>query len=706
MAAAAADIEGLSVVLNAKIDEFKRGMNQAVRDFDSDANKIDSRNQQLTQSIERNMREAATATTFLTSAFKQLLGFEALKRIAEAAIDANLEIAKMTRTAELAGVSFEKLQESQYAFKRLGGADPKSVETTAHDLALKAQAEQREGEGELTNLLAANNMKLLDRNGKVKDFNELMLMAADLLGRTRTEAEAIDIGKVFNLTEEQVRALSKGVGAFTRMQQEAKSAGAVMDEELVQKAVEFDKLWSESWAKFPTYAKAAAIEAIKALTPFGTYLEDLFSKIPGMAKAVIQSGGSSTESLEDAQAALAHQIKMSPDDMGAIRQVQTRVAQAQERAAQADARRRLAEGLTKYEEDAVKARGVTTGEQFGPERRPPPKNPPRSQTGGDTVNDFEKAYNQLLKQTDALKSQADAEGLVGKAIDARVAEQKVLRAAEEAGIVLTAKDREETKQLAAEYANAKEQVAGLKIERDLLFRSQQLGRTADEAAAFAEVRSHGIDPESERGQELVQQTERLRYLTESKEMAGSFIKGMITDMENGVRAGKALENQLKRIADKLLDKTLDAALSGLFKAGGGLFGLGGGGADFGAEGGAIAEGDVITAAGGGIVGQITSRMRVPLEAFRGAKQFQAGGGVGAIVHPGELILSKAMQKNLVTQMGSGGGAPINVTHAPVINGVGASPEQISVMLARSQREFYRNIGTIFNDWQKRHGGGF
>jgi hypothetical protein len=44
-----ADLEQLSVTLSARIDDFKRGMQEAVREFDRDAGQIDQRNQQLAQ---------------------------------------------------------------------------------------------------------------------------------------------------------------------------------------------------------------------------------------------------------------------------------------------------------------------------------------------------------------------------------------------------------------------------------------------------------------------------------------------------------------------------------------------------------------------------------------------------------------------------------------------------------------------------------
>jgi hypothetical protein len=102
---------------------------------------------------------------------------------------------------------------------------------------------------------------------------------------------------------------------------------------------------------------------------------------------------------------------------------------------------------------------------------------------------------------------------------------------------------------------------------------------------------------------------------------------------------------------------------------------------------------------GGFIGT-GPRVNVPTMAFAGAPQFATGGAIPALLHPGELILNAAQQRNVAGTMGMG---RINLTHAPVINGTGLSAEQVFSVVQRSQKEFARQIGPIFNDWQRRHG---
>jgi hypothetical protein len=313
---------------------------------------------------------------------------------------------------------------------------------------------------------------------------------------------------------------------------------------------------------------------------------------------------------------------------------------------------------------------------------------------------FDREQKRIEKQIAALKGQAAAVGLVGEAAYKAEAAARLWEAAEEAGLKPTDALREKIDALADRLAKVKAAFQEAKLASDLGFERSQIGRTADEAAVQSRLRGAGVDPSTEAGERLADEMRTIKNLTDAKEGASSFIKGMIADMENGVKAGKALENQLKRILEKLADKALDKLISGAFGGLGGLFGGGGG--------------DVVTPpigapgafgpgfASGGLVGRDGTPTWIPAAALRGARQFQIGGGVPAILHAGEIVLNQAQQKNVAASMSSGPKGPINLTHAPVINGTGLSKEEVFSVIQRSQKEFARQIGPIFSDWQRRY----
>jgi hypothetical protein len=691
------DLQQLTVTLNAKIDQFKSGMAEAVRDFESSAGKIDTRNQQLSASISKNMNSMAESTRFLAGAFKQLVAVATLEKIASAAVEATLALSTMATTADRLAISTDKIQEIGFAGKTLGGLGQAEVGKGLQGLREKAATELRDeptkGEGELGRLFSANNLKLTDRNGKLKDGNQLLLDAATLVSRAGTELEALQIAQKLGLpTDEWVKLLSKGPDAIKRAEDAATRAGAIIDSELIQKAKEFDEAWNQGWSKFAVYAKSAAAEALGYLGPLLT----LFNKLPGLGEAVrgvsatVDSGA---ETVDEAEKAFALQVaRDNGQDPKARQLVAQRVIDARVRAAQTQQSLLLADDAAARE---IKPYGLTPLQDQPP--MPPATKIPgaKAKAGAESTDDFERAYNQLLKQKEGLESQAKAEGLVGRAYDEAVASEKIFQAAQEAGIKLTAAQTAEVHQLAGQYADLKQQLAGIKFDKDIKFDFQQLGRTKDEQAVFADLRGRGIDEGSEKFQKAADELRTLHGLTDAKDTAGSFLKGMITDLENGVKAGQALENQLKRIADKLLDKTIDAALSGLFGSGiGKIFGFGGGG-------GAA----VPSQAGGGWIGSGPMVQADP-RMWLGARAFAQGGGVPVLAHAGEIILNQAQQKNIVASMAGGQAPAINVNHAPVINGVGLTAEQVAGLMAQNNKDFTRRLGTAMDSWNRKFGRGF
>jgi hypothetical protein len=210
-------------------------------------------------------------------------------------------------------------------------------------------------------------------------------------------------------------------------------------------------------------------------------------------------------------------------------------------------------------------------------------------------------------------------------------------------------------------------------------------------------------------------------------LGNSLISALDKIGEKGAKATDVIKDMVKALI-KAVEQALilgSGPFANLFGtqgvggAPGGLAGLAvrGIGSAFGGGGGSYGAGDYAAAAaaaapgtygpgfaGGGMVGRDGSPMFIPYSALVSAKRFDSGGGIGAIVHPGEVILNAAQQRNVAGNMM--GGAKINLTHAPVINGTGLSADQVFSVIQRSQKDFARQIGPIFSDWQRRHGKGF
>jgi hypothetical protein len=101
----AQDLEQLSVSLGAKIDDFKKGMQEAVREFNTDADSIERRNQQLTENMSRQMQSTATSARFLAGVLRTAFSVYAIQQFTSAVLDANKYVAELARTSDIARVS-------------------------------------------------------------------------------------------------------------------------------------------------------------------------------------------------------------------------------------------------------------------------------------------------------------------------------------------------------------------------------------------------------------------------------------------------------------------------------------------------------------------------------------------------------------------------------------------------------------------------
>lgn len=189
---------------------------------------------------------------------------------------ANKSLVEMDRVARVAGLSLQKLQEIQFAGREVGigsGDINSGVEKLARSL-----NEARREENELTKFLDQNNVKWRDREGAVIGVNQALIIAADLINRASTEADKLDIAKRMQIPESFIPLLERGAGQFIVMQNNAKSAGAVIDDSLVKKAVEFDTAWTQVSANFETRFKAAILRVGGEIMALGRNAREAFDR--------------------------------------------------------------------------------------------------------------------------------------------------------------------------------------------------------------------------------------------------------------------------------------------------------------------------------------------------------------------------------------------------------------------------------------------
>lgn len=187
-----------------------------------------------------------------------------------------------------------------------------------------------------------------------------------------------------------------------------------------------------------------------------------------------------------------------------------------------------------------------------------------------------KAYEDLMLtakgRVDQMKLEAETAGLTGIAQDTLRFKLELLQEVEKKRLNLSAAQRKALLDQVDAYEKYATAAAKAKLQQDLLFERQQMGRSSIDQTIASALQGAGlpVDLNSfEAG--LIRTNEQLKI---TKELFGDTFRGFFSDLANGTKVLDALFNGLSRIADKLIEMAADNLASAAF---GGLFGGGGGG---------------------------------------------------------------------------------------------------------------------------------
>lgn len=636
------------------------------------------------------------------TAFAAFLGFEAAKLVfsslagsIEGALGKMKELVAVGQGARDAGVGTDFFQRWTSHAGELNTTTEKLAQTLKN---ARAAAEVSIGEGgepnqspfqaRLSEHLKAGNISKEDvaAYNAVSSVEEKAKVVIDLIEKMNREGKALtalDLGKTF-FGPDVEKQLREGTTALSLMRKDLEGIGqAKWPPELVKRAEDLNRELELAKKNLGDAAHTLSTDMAKSQLDVVGYVRDWYKYLTEVVGVLDRAykwvNDIATRFDEISNSATFREIKQ----LGYyFDKLESTVARAGEAAGVALGLRER--GIVDPELAGIYATpdGSIPGERVlkvGVGKKTEDKPLPKKDTAKSDTDAIKTYLNQLEKSVEVLKAENDTFNLSNTAKAQAVEWEKLLAAARSAGREPTEKEIANERRLAEEEGKAK----------DAHEKLTQAFAAANERANFF-------------GEQALSAIEKIG-------ISGTRARDVILDFAKALEkaALQALLLGSGPLAQLFGTQGAGGAVGGLFGGllgGKGLFGgVGGGGGatDFEALGGAAIAGDVITAASGGRVGDIRSRMRVPMSAFIGAPQFAIGGGVPAIVHPGEVILNAAQQRNVASRLGGGG--PINLTHAPVINGTGLSADQVYAVIQRSQKDFSRQIGPILNNWQMRHG---
>ncbi|UGA45953.1 hypothetical protein HU230_0007920 [Bradyrhizobium quebecense] len=192
-----------------------------------------------------------------------------------------------------------------------------------------------------------------------------------------------------------------------------------------------------------------------------------------------------------------------------------------------------------------------------------------------STNDASASFERFLRSADrqsaSLEAETRAVGGSAGAIAKLRAESVLTEAAQQAGADTAAKYADQVAKVAARAGDAAQKLAEARLRSDVAFDRAQLGRTADDQAVASQLRGtfgDNADMDSAIANTIRLNNDLKELKSTTQELGSGAFRDFRNELMSGASAFQALEkagiNALSRIADKLLDKTLDAGLSSLF----------------------------------------------------------------------------------------------------------------------------------------------
>lgn len=670
------DTERLFISLEARISDFEKKFAAAERKGTETYQKLQRGSKSATAQMEADMtRSAGRINQALASTSSQIgaVGI-ALRGFAAGAVVAGItglvgktaefarQIAEVGNEAKRAGVSVQAFQEWKYVAEQNRIAVDSLIDGLK-ELNLRADEFVVTGKGPAAEAFQRLGYTAEDLKAKLENPSELLLEIIGRLGEFDQAAQIRIADEVFGGTagERFVELLDQGEQGIRDTIKQANDLGVVMDEKLIARADDLNRMFSNVATTVGTALKSAIVSAAASLVDFLRLWRDFDQQrtesLQGQLTDLQRQRGQLLDEkreLESNSGLSQNAIDLGFGSDGAV--TQQRISDLQGRI----------EGLSKTEDEIIgvlQSRSDFDVPEVPESTWTPPVSPPggfggtsgsggssagggRGGGGRERANDLEREIAAIEKRTAALSASSEAQAGInpllddfGFAVERASAMQDLLTAAQEAGVAVTPELRGQIEALADAYALASAQ-------------SEQLDQSQDEVRQRAE---------------------------EMAQLRRDALGGFVEDLAAGTSAADALSDALGRVGDRLLDMALDSMFLGGSGTGGGGGFLGG------------ILGSLLSFDGGGHTG---SGPR--------AGGIDGKGGFLAMLHPRESVIDHTRQQ------GQNGGSSVTLNYAPTIDARGSDPTvlpRVQAMLtaqaAEMEKQFRGRVMTAVSDPRRR-----
>ncbi|MET4211443.1 hypothetical protein [Bradyrhizobium sp. LA2.1] len=568
----------------------------------------------------------SSSTDLLSTALAGFGAFGAAAGFLNYVAQANKELADMATTAEQAGLSVRDFQSVTFA----GQVKGLSLDEANAGLSRSAQLlnDAQRNANSLSKEFEANGLSIKNANGQLISETQLLQIAGDLVRRAQTPQDQIAIAQMLGFTKEWIPFLEQASHGFDGIRSAAESAGAVISDETIEKAKDFDERWRKSSVEWSTYMKAAISELLpevdKYIDKAASFIKETRDRAGGAsdpARAVVESAASEalkaagvdpqkgividTEAFERA----SHEFNNSPifstetwstfgralwDGFGYMSQ-----KEASEKI------RGVAAGLvneprypTASEMDAAfdKANPPDPGSrakpltQFGltasDYESPIPSRVASKDLGSNAID---RATESLTKYSKTTLAAAESVGTTADNIERLKAMALLEAAAEKEGVSVTGQRAKAFQELAQQAGDAALALEKAKVANQINFSRQTALLTPQDAQIASTLKNIYPDVTTALNSSEAAQIRMNNAIKEFSSTSQDAARGFALDFEHALAQGKsswdsfaaAGTNALNKIADKLTSMAVDQLWSKAFPGGGGggggllsLFGLG------------------------------------------------------------------------------------------------------------------------------------
>lgn len=243
--AGSTDIQRLVTTLEVRFSKMEKELAKASAVANKRAAEIEGRFARMNRTLTAGAGAFASSFTKAFAFAGIGVGIAAIPKIVGDIVD---EASGLVKTADLIGVTTDRLQEFHYAAKLadvdLGDLD-KGLEIFGRNI-----GEASRGQGDLGKVLAANGVALRDQAGNIRSASDLLYDYADLVKNAGSEQEALTLATIAfgRGGADFINFLKEGSGGLRKTGDEAHRVGAILGEDLMRRA----EAVADDWTRFTT----------------------------------------------------------------------------------------------------------------------------------------------------------------------------------------------------------------------------------------------------------------------------------------------------------------------------------------------------------------------------------------------------------------------------------------------------------------------